>query len=48
MRKHKIELTERELRDVLNAFDFAGEKHDLWFKSKRIVKLYEKLRGHGL
>ena len=47
MRKHNIELSERELRDILTAFDFAAEgteKQKDWFFLDRIQKLYYRLR----
>ncbi len=49
MRKWTVDLTERELRTVLAAMDYARENGPRWWQDTRyVVRLYERLRGHGL
>ena len=44
-----VELNERELRAVLAAMDFARENGPAWWvNTVYVVKLYERLREHGL
>lgn len=54
MRRHTIELSERELRVVLSAFDMTKQEVGVyWWRSvcapseAYAQRLYERLRGHG-
>ena len=53
MRRHVIEVNERELRSILTAFDIARDQTVSeswgWFtRTKYVDDLYLRLRGHGL
>lgn len=53
MRKWTVELTERELRLILTAFDVCRqyETHasaKWWNETEYAVRLYERLRAHGV
>jgi hypothetical protein len=53
MRRHTIDVTEKELRDILTAFDLARDdtvnpKWRYWHQTKRVNDLYLRLRSHGL
>ena len=53
MRNHTVELTERELRTVLQAFDIARDQtvNDGWYwwhDTQYADKLYRRLREFGI
>ena len=53
MRKHTIEVTERELRAILAAFDVARDetvnhRWAWWVRTQYAERLYHRLREHGL
>jgi hypothetical protein len=52
-RRWTIEVTERELRVILTAFDIARDdtingQWRWWFTTQYANRLYERLRDHGL
>ena len=53
MRRHTIEVNERELRTILTAFDIARDQtvNDgwrWWWETLYVNRLYERLRETGL
>lgn len=53
MRRHVIEVTERELRAILHAMDIArdqtvNDQWRWWHATRYADRLYTRLRDHGL
>ena len=53
VRHHTVEVNERELRAILAAMDVARDQTInpswyWWSTTKYVVRLYERLRSHGL